>query len=73
MMSAAAWRALFQLLTRPSFWEKTDHGLSDKAKARRAAALDSLGLEQDAGLRHLDGCSSDAERRRKSKMKAPTE
>ncbi len=73
LMSAAAWRALFQLLTRPSFWEKTDHGLSDKAKARRAAALSSFGLEQDAGLRHFDGCSSDAERRRNSGIKAPIE
>lgn len=45
MMSAAAWRALYQLLTRPSYWEKTDHGLSAEAKARRAAALRSLGLE----------------------------
>jgi len=45
MMSAAAWRALYQLATRPSYWEKTDHGLSVEAKARRAAALQSLGLE----------------------------
>ena len=28
MMSIAAWLALFQLIKRPSFWEKTDHGLS---------------------------------------------
>lgn len=26
MMSYASWRALYQLLTRPSFWEKTPHG-----------------------------------------------
>lgn len=45
MMSAAAWRALLQLVTRPSWWEKTDHGLSLEAKARRAAALRSWGLE----------------------------
>lgn len=45
MMSFAAWRAVYQLITRPSFWEKTDHGLSAGAKARRAAALRALGLE----------------------------
>jgi hypothetical protein len=45
MMSFAAWRALYQLATRPSFGEKTDHGLSAGAKARRAAALRALGLE----------------------------
>lgn len=26
MMSLASWRALYQLLTRPSYWEKTPHG-----------------------------------------------
>ncbi len=45
MMSVAAWRALFQLITNPSFWEKTEHGLSPEAKARRAAALHSMGLD----------------------------
>jgi cellulose synthase/poly-beta-1,6-N-acetylglucosamine synthase-like glycosyltransferase len=45
MMSIAAWRAVHQLLTRPSFWEKTDHGLSAEAKARRLSALEALGLE----------------------------
>lgn len=45
MMSFAAWRALYQLLTRPSYWEKTDHGLSAEAKSRRNSALQSLGLE----------------------------
>lgn len=29
MMSLASWKALLQLLTRPSHWEKTDHGLVD--------------------------------------------
>lgn len=29
MMSVAAWKALLQLVTRPSFWEKTQHGLTD--------------------------------------------
>jgi glycosyltransferase XagB len=28
--SIAAWKALGQLLTRPFFWEKTDHGLSNE-------------------------------------------
>jgi cellulose synthase/poly-beta-1,6-N-acetylglucosamine synthase-like glycosyltransferase len=45
MMSIAAWRAVYQLLTRPSYWEKTDHGLSAEAKSRRNSALQALGLE----------------------------
>jgi cellulose synthase/poly-beta-1,6-N-acetylglucosamine synthase-like glycosyltransferase len=28
MMSVAAWKALMQMVLRPSFWEKTDHGLT---------------------------------------------
>lgn len=28
LMSLAAWKALYQLVTRPSYWEKTDHGLT---------------------------------------------
>ncbi len=28
LMSIAAWKALIQLITRPSYWEKTDHGLA---------------------------------------------
>lgn len=49
MMSVAAWRALFQLFSMPSFWEKTDHGLSAEAKLRRTAALSSFGLEPKGG------------------------
>lgn len=45
MMSAAAYVALWQLLTRPHFWEKTEHGLSAGAVARRRDALKSLGLD----------------------------
>lgn len=46
-LSIAAWRALYQLLTEPYRWEKTEHGLarhsriaalSDNGKARRSAA-----------------------------------
>lgn len=73
MMSAAAWLAFFQLLTRPSFWEKTDHGISEEAQARRAAALDAFGLEQEPGVRHFAGVADDAERRRRSRLETPTE
>jgi hypothetical protein len=27
-MSIAAWRALTQLIVQPSYWEKTEHGLT---------------------------------------------
>lgn len=45
MMSAAAYVALWQIATRPHFWEKTAHGLSAGAKSRRRAALRSLGFD----------------------------
>ncbi len=32
MMSLASWKALIQLITRPSHWEKTQHGLVDWKK-----------------------------------------
>lgn len=38
LSSLAAYKALWQLATRPSFWEKTQHGLSAAAKERRAVA-----------------------------------
>lgn len=45
LMSAAAYAALWQLVTRPHFWEKTRHGLSAGAGARRRDALKSLGFD----------------------------
>lgn len=45
MMSAAACVALWQLVARPHHWEKTEHGLSDDAGARRRKALRSLGFD----------------------------
>jgi hypothetical protein len=38
LSSLAAYKAAWQLATRPSFWEKTQHGLSAAAKERRALA-----------------------------------
>jgi hypothetical protein len=37
LLSLAAWRALFQLLSDPQRWEKTEHGL---ARSSRVAALE---------------------------------
>ncbi len=45
MMSAAAYVALWQLVARPHFWEKTRHGISAGAPARRRQALRSLGFD----------------------------
>ncbi len=73
MMSVAAWRALYQLFNSPSFWEKTDHGLSGEAQARRAAALSVYGLEQGTGARHFAGVTDEAQRSRRSQIEAPTE
>lgn len=35
MMSAAAWRALIALVTAPSHWEKTEHGLARTSRRRQ--------------------------------------
>ncbi|MDI3470297.1 MAG: Glycosyl transferase, group 2 family protein [Pseudolabrys sp.] len=32
LLSAAAWRALFQLIRRPYYWEKTEHGLARRTR-----------------------------------------
>ncbi|MEQ8177598.1 MAG: glycosyltransferase [Amphiplicatus sp.] len=42
LTSIAAYRALWQLFTRPFFWEKTDHMLSPAAQLRREEALERL-------------------------------
>ncbi|CAA0087588.1 Uncharacterised protein [Starkeya nomas] len=34
MLSAAAWRALFQLIVAPHRWEKTEHGLARTSRRR---------------------------------------
>ncbi|WP_144097632.1 glycosyltransferase family 2 protein [Croceicoccus sediminis] len=38
LMSIAAWKGLFQLITRPFYWEKTTHGLSRMTAIERARA-----------------------------------
>ena len=38
LMSIAAWKALGQLLFRPFYWEKTNHGLSQQTARELAAA-----------------------------------
>jgi len=60
MMSLAAWKAVWQLFRRPFFWEKTDHGLSEEAKLRRAAALDAFGLARKGAAPQFDARSNDA-------------
>lgn len=71
MMSIAAWRALLQLARRPSFWEKTEHGLSGEAKTRRAVALGEFGLEPADAPRQLEGVDGGAERHRSARDEAP--
>jgi cellulose synthase/poly-beta-1,6-N-acetylglucosamine synthase-like glycosyltransferase len=39
MISVAAWRALFQLHSAPTLWEKTEHGATAAAHVARAATL----------------------------------
>jgi hypothetical protein len=36
-LSIAAWRALYQLLTEPYRWEKTEHGLSPQIRSNAAS------------------------------------
>jgi len=42
LMSVASYIALYQLLTRPYYWEKTRHGLVGSARAELSASLDGL-------------------------------
>lgn len=39
LMSVAAWKGAFQLVTRPFYWEKTNHGLSKHTAAEVAEAV----------------------------------
>ncbi|MGK2909195.1 MAG: glycosyltransferase family 2 protein [Sphingobium sp.] len=39
LMSLAAWKGLVQLITKPFYWEKTQHGLSKQTAAEVADAL----------------------------------
>jgi hypothetical protein len=43
LMSVAGWRALFQLLTNPSYWEKTQHGIWEPENVTTPAG----GVEKD--------------------------
>jgi cellulose synthase/poly-beta-1,6-N-acetylglucosamine synthase-like glycosyltransferase len=45
--SVAAYKALWQLMTRPYYWEKTAHGISSVAAPARAAAARNPGLNVD--------------------------
>lgn len=44
LISVAAYKALWQLLTRPFHWEKTEHGLSRMLPGRFVAAPPNIGL-----------------------------
>lgn len=46
--SVAAYKALWQLLFKPHYWEKTTHGLSALMKVDRAKALESIPREPDS-------------------------
>ena len=43
LLSIAAWKGLFQLVTRPFYWEKTQHGLSSHTRDQVARALSHEG------------------------------
>ncbi|MEO1014128.1 MAG: glycosyltransferase family 2 protein [Pseudomonadota bacterium] len=47
LMSFAAYMAVWQLIRRPHFWEKTNHALSVDARARRKEAVAALQAESD--------------------------
>lgn len=47
LLSIAAWKGLFQLVTNPFYWEKTEHGLSKHTPGEVAQALAQVGVEQE--------------------------
>jgi hypothetical protein len=55
LLSAAAWRALWQLIFAPHLWEKTEHGLarSSRLNDRTTAALLALEAELSGFERRL--------------------
>ena len=55
LLSWAAWRALYQLLTAPYAWEKTEHGLARHSRrtARRTQAL--IALEREVAAAQAAG------------------
>ena len=50
LLSAAAFRAVYQLFAKPFAWEKTEHGLARTSQRARRLAQALAGLERD--LRH---------------------
>lgn len=46
LMSAAAWRALYQLITAPYSWEKTTHGLARHSRLNREMTRSLVKLER---------------------------
>lgn len=51
LMSAGAWRGLYQLITRPSYWEKTTHGLAGLAGPVLGSPGDPIGPAKPADAR----------------------
>ena len=49
LLSAAAWRALYQLFAKPYVWEKTEHGLARTSRRATRLARALTGLERDLG------------------------
>ena len=47
LISAAAYRALFQLFSRPFHWEKTNHGLSRQWPEKHASALHEMSQQNN--------------------------
>ena len=43
LLSAAAWRALYQLMRDPQRWEKTEHGLARSSRRAKLASRTALG------------------------------
>jgi len=39
LMTVAAFHALYQLVTKPHYWEKTEHGLAPEGEAVRSAEV----------------------------------
>lgn len=46
LQSVAAYKALWQLITNPHYWEKTTHGLTAQTPVDRRKALQALGKEE---------------------------
>ena len=60
LMSVAAYKALFQLIVKPHYWEKTHHGLTEHSDVDHEQYIEQLLIEEQARNRKEESVSSNS-------------